>query len=60
MNMHAHETLTHKQGEARERLSLFLPASVVHSFFAQVPPGRRADFAARAILDALRREAADS
>ena len=60
MNMHAHETLTHKQGEARERLALFLPASVVRSFFAQVPPGKRADFVAKAILAALEREAADT
>ncbi|HHN66485.1 MAG TPA: hypothetical protein ENK15_00390 [Thermopetrobacter sp.] len=60
MNVHAHKTMAHKRGEARERLALFLPASVLRSFFARVPPGKRADFAARAILAALERDAAET
>ena len=40
--------------EARERLALFLPASLMRELRSRVPAGHRAAFVARALRRALR------
>ena len=46
------------RAEALERLSVFLPASVVRELKSRVPAGRRGSFIARALREALARERA--
>jgi hypothetical protein len=47
------------RAEALERLSVFLPASVVRELRNSVPAGRRGSFIARALREALAREKAE-
>jgi len=47
------------RAEALERLSVFLPASVVRELKSRVPAGQRGSFIARALREALAREKAD-
>ena len=49
----------HARAEALERLSVFLPASVVRELKNRVPAGRRGSFIARALREALARERAN-
>ena len=44
------------RAEALERLSVFLPASVVRELKSQVPAGQRGSFIARALKEALRKK----
>ncbi len=44
------------RAEALERLSVFLPASVVRELKDRVPAGQRGSFIARALREALARE----
>ena len=47
-----------QRAEALERLSVFLPASVVRELKSRVPAGRRGNFIARVLREALARECA--
>ena len=47
------------RAEALERLSVFLPASVVRQLKNHVPAGQRGSFIARALQEALARERAE-
>ena len=45
--------MNNEKREARERLAVFLPASLVRRLRQSVPPGARSDFAACALEKAL-------
>ncbi len=42
--------------EARERLTVFLPVSLVRRLKATIPPGQRSDFITETLREALKEE----
>jgi len=42
--------------EARERLTIFLPVSLVRRLKAAIPPGQRSEFISETLLRALEKE----
>ena len=53
--MHARKELEEQQ-EVRERLAVFLPMSLMRRMRERVPAGKRAEFVARALAEALKQE----